>query len=173
MKKIIFSIFLCFILIGAFGARSVYAHTLKIDRSIGVSVHINPDDSPTVGKESAILVEITDNSGRFNAANPSNCLCTLTISTQGVAPVHLPIVSGGSYAQLRYTFPASGKYMITVEGKPNGEGKLFQSFSLTYEYFVQGDTAQNAENPLVAYVPYVQALCGAMIVWMFVSVRRR
>ena len=173
MRKHIVIIILSVIFVCVYGARSVDAHTLKIDGAIGVSVHINPDDEPIVGRESAIFVEITDSAGRFNAANPSNCLCTLTIFSDGVRVAQLPIVSGGSYTQMRFVFPTSGKYTLVVEGKPNGEGQLFQRFSLTYEYFVHGEIGSDEVNPLLAFIPYVQALCGAIIIWMFISIRRR
>ncbi|MBP9814157.1 hypothetical protein KBC80_03090 [Candidatus Woesebacteria bacterium] len=172
MKRNLFIVMMGIVTMCMYGAYPVYAHTLKIDRAIGVSVHINPDDAPIAGKESAILVEITDSSGRFNATNPSNCICTLTVKSDGKSLVQLPVVSGGSYTQLRYTFPNAGKYSVVVDGKPNGEGQFFQSFSLTYEYFVKGETSITEVNPLVPFIPYMQALCGAIIIWMFVSIKR-
>lgn len=171
MKKYL-SIILMIIVISFFWVRPAVAHTLKIDRSIGVSVHINPDDAPQAGKESSVFVEITDSSSRFNTANPSNCICTLTVQYEGKPLAQLPVVSGGAYAQLRYTFPHAGRYTVIVEGRPNGEGQAFQSFSLSYEYFVKGETSVSETNPLVPYIPYVQSLCGAFIVWMFIAVKR-
>ena len=170
--KFFLSIILMIIGVSFFWVRPVLAHTLKIDRAIGVSVHINPDDAPQAGKESAILVEITDSSNRFNTANPSNCICTLQVMYEGKSITTIPVVNGGSYAQLRYTFPQAGRYLIVVEGKPNGEGQAFQSFSLSYEYFVKGDSSVTETNPLVYFIPYIQALCGAFIVWIFISVKR-
>lgn len=172
MKKILNILPLCFVAAFLFCVPPVYAHTLKIDRAIGVTLHIDPDDAPLAGVESKLFVEITDSSGRFNSANPSNCECVLTIFSDGKARASLPVVNGGSYAQLRYIFPTSGKYEIEITGKPTRDGQRFQAFTLMYEYYVKGKTTTGMLNPLIAYIPYIQALCGGIIIWMFMSVKR-
>jgi hypothetical protein len=151
-------------------AKPTFAHQLKIDGSMGVTIHIDPDDEPRAGTESKIYVTFEDSSGRFNPANPSNCICTLTIFSGEQQVVQLPVVNGGAYAQLRYTFPTSGKYTAVVEGKPTGEGQRFGAFKTSYEYYVRGDGVVIDQNPLSVYIPYVEATIGAGIVWMFMRV---
>lgn len=169
MKKIILSI--AMLLMGMLWAPTVSAHTLKIDGTMGVTLHIDPDDQPVVGVESKLFVEIEDKSGRFDSNNPSNCFCILRVVSRGETIATLPVVSGGSYAQLRYTFAAPGRYRVIVEGKPNKDGQLFQAFSTTFEYYVRGDADISERNPLLAYVPYVVALDGVIIILMFAGIK--
>jgi hypothetical protein len=153
--------------------RSVLAHTLKIDGTIGVNLHVDPDDAPVAGSESKFLLDIQDKSGRFNPNNPANCDCTLTVKQKGVVIKTLPVVSGGSYAQLRFTFPTSDVYEIVVEGKPKGEGVPFQAFQTTFEYFVKSSGSEPAmvsspQNALSIYAPWIALVIGVCIIAMFV-----
>lgn len=153
-------------------APEVYAHTLKIDRNIGVNLHIDPDDAPVAGRESKLLLDIQDKSKRFNPDNPANCECILTISQNGTALKSLPVVVGGSYAQLRFTFPHEGAYSVIVEGKPRGGGVPFQSFRAEFEYFVRSEAPAGdvflTENALIRFTPYVALGVGLVIIAMFV-----
>ncbi len=151
----------------------VSAHTLKIDGNIGVNLHIDPDDTPVAGVESKFLLDIQDKSARFNPNNPANCECTLTISQNGTMLKTLPVVAGGSYAQLRYTFEKSGLYVVTVEGKPKGEGIPFQSFKTSFEYFVKSQdtaigTTETQGNALAGFLPYVVLIVGLCVIALFV-----
>ncbi len=152
---------------------SVSAHTLKIDGAIGVNLHVDPDDAPVGGVESKFLLDITDKNGRFNPNNPANCECTLTILKDGTVIKTLPVVAGGSYAQLRYTFPQSGIYTVVVEGKPKGEGVPFQSFRTEFEYFVKSGLGEDISippnnNALAQWLPYVVLVMGIFLIALFV-----
>lgn len=151
----------------------VFAHTLKIDRAIGVNLHVDPDDAPVAGVESKFLLDIQDKSGRFNPNNPTNCDCVLTISQNGTPLATLPVIAGGTYAQLRFTFPHGGVYTVVVEGKPKGEGVPFQSFHTQFEYFVRANvsetqTVSTSENALAAFLPYVVLGVGFVVIVLFV-----
>jgi hypothetical protein len=172
MKKNIIILLIVSALYGEMVA-PVSAHTLKIDGSIGVNLHINPDDAPQEKIESSFLIDIQDKSGRFNPNNPANCDCVLTIFRDNVPLKQLPIVSGGTYAQIRYIFPQSGIYKVVVEGKPKGEGIPFQEFHTEFEYFVTSSDAQSVNilepaNGLGAYAPYIALGIGLLIIFMFV-----
>jgi hypothetical protein len=152
---------------------SVFAHTLKIDKNMGVSLHIDPDDAPIAGSESKIFIEIEDKSGRFNVNNPENCDCKMTILQKDTVLKTLPVTTGGVYNQLRFTFPTSGTYHVVIEGTPNGKGIAFQSFKTNFEYFVspgESETVsnQNNNNALLIWLPYIAATVGSLIVLMFV-----
>jgi hypothetical protein len=173
MKKYIF-ILLISQMVGLFVfVPTVFAHTLKIDGNMGINLHIDPDDAPVAGMESKFLLDIQDKSGRFNPNNPSNCDCVLTIFQNGVVLKTLPVIAGGTYAQLRFTFPTSGVYQVVVEGKPKGEGVPFQAFRTTFEYFIKPGNAESPyahtqKNVLYEYAPYVGLAVGLLIILMFV-----
>lgn len=152
----------------------VSAHTLKIDGSIGVTTHVEPDDEPIIGKESRIFISIEDTSGKFKPNNPSVCDCVLHIEKDGQRLQTLPVVSGGSYTQLRYTFSEPGRYILHVEGKPNGTGSPFQAFNTQYSYFIRGGNLKPVEvNVLLTYFPYIVAVVGSMILVMFIDPIRK
>lgn len=172
IKQIIVTLFFGYTTLFALSTQ-VFAHTLKIDGNIGVNLHVDPDDTPVAGSESKFLIDIQDKSGRFNPNNPTNCECVLTILQSDSVLKTLPVTAGGTYAQLRFTFPTSGVYRVVVEGKPRGEGVPFQSFRTNFEYYVQpGDsemtTVQTSQNPLEKYTPYIVLIVGILIILMFV-----
>jgi hypothetical protein len=172
MKKIIITLLL-FSMAALFFTVPVSAHTLKIDGNIGVNLHVDPDDAPVAGGESKFLLDIQDKSGRFNPNNPSNCDCILTIMQKDMMLKQLPVVAGGTFAQLRFTFPTSDVYKVIVEGKPKGEGVPFQSFRTEFEYFVKSEagdmsTVQTDQNVLATYAPLVALGVGLLIILLFV-----
>ena len=151
---------------------SIFAHTLKIDGTIGVSLHIDPDDAPTAGQESKFFLDITDKAGRFNPSNPGNCACVLHIEYDGELLKTFPVVSGGSFTQIRYTFPHTGTYKVTIEGRPQGEGIPFAEFRTVFEPYVAPGVSEEAReatsaNILRQYIPYVSAALGVAIVLLF------
>lgn len=151
----------------------VYAHTLKIDKNIGTTVHIDPDDTPIAGSDSKIFVEIEDKSGRFNVSNPENCDCRITIVRNGLELKTLPVVTGGRYNQLRYVFPTSGVYHLILTGKPTSGGIAFQEFRTDFEYYIKPGISENRvvllqKNPLRDWVLYIVAAAGGAIVLLFV-----
>jgi len=167
MKKIIVILFFSFLCV-----TPVFAHTLKIDGNIGVNLHVDPDDTPIAGRESKFFVDIQDKSGRFNPNNPSNCDCKLIISQKDTVLKTLLVTVGGSYAQLRFTFPTAGTYTVVVEGKPLGQGVAFQTFRTKFEYFVKSGSSEESsvqtdQNALRGYAPYVALVIGLVIITMF------
>ncbi len=165
MKRAFFPVCITFFMLLLFPPYA-FAHILKVDGKIGVTVHIDPDDQPVAGKESKIFVDIQDQSGRFNPSNPESCDCFITITSEGKKMASMSLVSGGTYAQLRYTFPKAGEYLLTIDGNPNGTGKVFQSFHTEFEYYAMGDTQNRtqSENPLRNYSPLVILIVGIGLV---------
>jgi len=141
---------------------AAYAHTLKIDGSIGVLMHIEPNDAPVAGDEARVFVNIQDTKNKFN---PAYCNCTLIIQYEGNDIAQIPIIIGGSYNAIKFVFPRSGGYVLKVIGKPTTPG-AFQEFQVTYEYYVKSKLAtagQAAGNPMRDYFPYVTLIAGVMM----------
>ncbi len=140
-------------------AQFVSAHTLKVDRAIGVTVHITPDDEPVVGAQSQIMIGIQDKEGRFNTA-AGECICAVTVLLNGLAVETLPFIMTGSNAMVTYTFQQSAVYKLEVSGSSRQAGS-FQNFSTTYSYRVAGgngtesNSIEEAKNPLQTYLVFV------------------
>lgn len=136
------------------------AHTLRVDRSIGVTVHINPDDEPVAQDISQIMIGVQDKEGRF-ARLASECICAVTVVKDGSPLETLPFVVSGESAMVSYTFPDAGIYKLEVSGVPRTlDG--FQSFTTVFSYRVTGDTPdgivsreEESTNPLRTYMPFV------------------
>ena len=172
MKKIFVGV-LCFCLMLLAFPGFVYAHTLKIDKNIGIILHVDPDDAPVATEETKLFVEIEDKNGRFNVTNPENCDCRMTILQGDTVLKTVPVTTAGAYNQLRFTFPRSGVYYVRILGKPNGKGLQFQEFTGDFEYFVkpgknEGISQISAQNPLQAWAPYIAAAAGSFVVLLFV-----
>ena len=136
-----------------------------------MNIHLDPDDQPVAGKESKIFVDIQDQNGRFDPSNPEGCDCYVTILKNGTSLARLSLVSGSSFAQLRYIFPAGGTYQLTVEGKPNGNGRAFQAFTTTFEYYALGTGSQAdvAQNPLRRNAPWVVLVAAVLIIGLLAT----
>lgn len=162
---------LLFLLVIFFGiVPKVSAHVLKIDGSIGVTVHIDPDDAPIAKRENIIFVTIKDADKKFDENNPISCDCVLSIVKDGKALATLPITSNGAYNTLRYSFPSSGTYQLRIVGKPNGKGTAFQPFDTQVEYYVKSSTPLfDRQNPLLVYFPYLTLLAGVIILFLFLN----
>jgi hypothetical protein len=157
---------------------SVSAHVVKVDGSIGITVHIDPDDAPIANKENTIFVTIKDADKKFDEKNPIGCDCKLEIVRNGKIVSTLPITTGSAYNSLRHTFPSNGTYQIRVTGSPNGKGGQFQPFDAVFEYYVKssGSAVVDSDligvdkvNPLLLYYPYLLVLGGGIILFMFLN----
>jgi hypothetical protein len=145
----------------------VSAHTLKLDGSIGVLTHLEPDDAPVAGQPTKIYIEITDTANQFA---PSVCDCTLAVIYEGRAIETLPVTVAGSVTNLSYTFPNSGVYELKITGRPVATAQ-FRPFTATFDYYVTagnaGISSAKRTNPLQAYVPYSIFAVGLAVVLLF------
>jgi len=149
----------------------VTAHTLRVDGSIGVLLHADPNDAPVAGQVTSFFVSIQDKSGKFNIFV---CNCTLTIEKDSREVIAFPIPSNGFHQQIEYSFPASGIYKVIVAGNPTNPGE-FQSFKTTFAYYVSGSLQAVNEpdtNPLQDYFPLIFLIAGLVILAMFVPDRK-
>lgn len=168
MKKTILLFVLITLSYLAMPIRSVQAHILKTDGTIGAVIHVDPDDDPYIGVPSSLFFEIKDTTGRFK---PDLCDCTVTIHRGGELIDSFPL----THVDATYTFPQRGIYTITLAGKPR-QPDVFDSFSLTYDI-----RAARESNPVqseeTTQIPIVLAATigltiSCMIVWL-ISKRKR
>jgi len=159
IKRYITIVFAAGVLVFFQGTVKVSAHTLKVDKAIGVTVHISPDDEPKVGTSAQIMIGVQDKESRF-AARASECICTVTVIRDGAAIDTLPFVITGESGMVSYDFKDSGSYKLEVSGSPRTlDG--FQSFTTSFSYRVSGQASSTvpaedrAINPLKTYFPFV------------------
>lgn len=119
-------------------AHIVQAHKLGIDGTIGVTVHITPNDEPLAGQEAEIFVDINDPSGGFQPDDPGACTCLLRIQQLDAPDVTLQIVADGRYPRLLHIFPRGGEAILTVTGEAAVAGDAtFQPFRSSFTFFVR------------------------------------
>lgn len=138
-------IFACNIVASA----KVSAHVLKTDGSIGVVLHIDPNDAPKSTIPANIVLAFNDANGKLS---PAECDCSLTISEAGrvVAQQQLSL-SSGLVSSTAYTFPEPNVYTLQVNGVPKQSG-AFQPFTLSYNVRVTNGQAAAQHAPLVLWV---------------------
>jgi len=147
------------------------AHSLRVDKAIGVTMHISPDDEPASGTISQIMIDIQDKEGRF-AAQAAECICAVTVLQDGVVIDTVPFAVSAQTAMISYTFKTSGVYALEVSGSPRSPD-AFQSFRTSFSYHVKGSPiSQENEvitkpNPLKKYLPFVVISSAVLLVMVY------
>lgn len=124
----------------------ISAHVVKIEGTIGVTLHISPDDEPVAGETAALFIEIHDQQQQFVATDTA-CDCRVSIAGKENTIAALPFVDEKGYVKLEYTFPESGTYKIIVRGTPR-PGSFFQSYEAVFSYFVRPASSEDRALPL-------------------------
>jgi len=148
-----------------------YAHTLKVDGKIGVTLHVEPDDEPVAKQLSKVLINLQDKSGQLQAS-PESCACTLTIVRDNTILETINLSVSNELARTNYTFPDAGIYKLSVAGKPQS-GTNFQAFSVDFTYNVKsqvGGTSIKSTvvvNPLRINAPFVVIGAASILLVLF------
>lgn len=120
-------------------AGSAQAHTVLTDKSIGVTMHIDPDDAPVAGRPSRFVLWFKDLDGLLQAAT---CRGTFRIERDGqalAAPQALFTPGSPSLVSIHtVTFPRPAVYQVVIEGAPEGPPR-FPAFRISFNVRVQGD----------------------------------
>lgn len=102
------------------------AHELKTDNTIGVVLHVNPNDDPIAGESSNFFFDIKDKSNQFDLAN---CDCYVIVAQQNKELSKQPLLTSSS--AVSYTFPSKGIYTVSLQGKPY-DAASFTPFAVNY-----------------------------------------
>ena len=177
MKHSLIVIALVILILGA--TQYVQAHVLKVDRSIGAVLHIDPDDDPIVGEPAYFFFEFKD---KKNVFKPEFCDCTVSIIKDGISVYSQPLFQDNptadtNNASFAYIFPEKNIYQVKVEGNPN-KPKAFQPFSLTFDIRVArtSDTTGSTptRRPYVLYaVLFIISFVGTIALNGFFNKRHR
>lgn len=121
-----------------FSAGTAEAHFLAVDGSIGVTLHIDPNDAPIAGQASAFYLDIADLAGRFAL---DQCDCRVTVF-EGGRQLFSQTVGGrsSSQADFTFTFPQPDVYRVELKGMPDSAGR-FQKFNIGWDIRVDQSIA--------------------------------
>ena len=142
--------FFVFLAIGiiSFFSTSLYvsAHVLKVDGSVGVVMHIDPEDSPIAGLPATFFFEIKDTQKKFKS---ENCVCVVSIYQNQTQIYSYSLFENKSEQALSvpvfsFTFPEKSIYTVHFKGRPKND-QMFQYFS--FDYSVRVDS--QLENKIV------------------------
>src|SRR5437667_6752587 len=108
--------FLFFIGILLVFPKSVFAHFLAFDHTIGAVLHIDPNDDPIAGEQTSFFFEFKDKENKFT---PQNCDCTFLIVKNGQTIYSQPLFANNqnprlTNASVLYTLPQKDVYEIKV-----------------------------------------------------------
>ncbi len=147
------------------------AHMLKIDRDIGVLMHIDPGDSPVERDKATLFFDIQDRTGRFGAGQ---CDCRFRVQRDGgqVFEGKLSMQSAQSTAA-SYSFPEAGMYRVEVSGQPQ-MGAVFQPFRVAFDVRVERVNSEATwADDLLAFWPLWTVLGLVLAGWITVLAKNR
>ncbi len=156
MKKFLLIIFFAFFFVTQ--PQQVEAHLDETDGTITATLH---NDELFVGKETVLDFIIDDSAHAFKT---NTCTCTVTISQKGKLP-YTQNFTNATYdsfstqiAHIRYNFPQTGTYHVTLTGKPIPPNS-FQPFTLHWEVSATKQTTkQEAKETSAKPTPRTQQL---------------
>ncbi|HVZ66669.1 MAG TPA: hypothetical protein VG917_00225 [Patescibacteria group bacterium] len=168
---IIFSLFL---------PSHAFAHVLKTDGTIGILMHVSPDDDPIAGQQSSFFFDLKDTTGKFKS---QNCDCNISIIQDGkkistqplaIATDNQNLSSAGYY----FTFPSRGIYQVEIDGKSTNNS--FNKFKLTYDVRVDrvsqtNTNDQQTENNSTGNLPRIAfaAVIGFALIFLVLKLTKR
>ncbi|WP_353259843.1 hypothetical protein [Prochlorothrix hollandica] len=128
------------------GQPPVMAHQVQIDRSVGATQHIEPNDTPRSGELSRLWFALTRQGGTIIPLD--TCDCRLAVYPQPPTPEPLAIPELTPYSAEGYTnipsaqvvFPQVGTYELVLTGQPRTVGD-FDPFELTFKVTVAQGSA--------------------------------
>lgn len=129
MKILLFTIFLT---LAAVFPVLAFAHELDTVGTIGMTMHVDPNDAPLAQNLAVIVFLAKDAKTKFDF---SACTCGVTISQNNKIISNHAIVAKDivtpNEAHVSATFPKAGAYQITFSGKPKS-GDMFEAFHFNY-----------------------------------------
>lgn len=158
-----------FLLICAIVPPSVSAHILQADGNIGAVLHIDPQDDPVAGQQSAFFFEFKDKTGKFSSWA---CNCTFAILQGGKELVIQPLFPASSdasadTASVFFTFPKRDVYQIRVNGTPVTPN-TFQPFTLTYDVRVAREKTGSTTDEKKPFPPVAAVLIGLALFFIVI-----
>jgi hypothetical protein len=116
----------------------VWGHVVAVDGTIGVTMHIDPDDQPVTGSPTRFYLWFKDTTGRLK---PQDCRGTFSVSDADdyvlqTQPLFARTGSGLNDLH-EVTFVKPGVYTVRINGAPTGT-TTFHPFLITFQVRVTG-----------------------------------
>lgn len=154
-----------------------FAHVLKVDGTIGSTLHVDPADNPVVGNAATFYFEIKDKQNKFS---PELCACAVVLATSEGEVVHTEQLftqnssAGLSSPLLKYVFPKGGVYTVILTGEPKTSGS-FQPFKLEYTVRVENadSVVREGEGGSRSDVPLYAGLGAVVIIALIAMIKQR
>jgi hypothetical protein len=135
----------------------VSAHTVKISKDVGGTVHLEPNDNPRAGEVTQAWFALTQKGGKVIPLKDCNCRLAIYAEPHAegepalleprLKPIQAERYEGIPGAEV--TFPKPGAYELQLSGKPVNEGS-FKPFELKFPVTVATgkavDTLQSGQN---------------------------
>lgn len=135
------------------------AHQLEIQKDVGATIHIEPNDAPRAGETALTWFALTKKGGKIIPLNECNCKLSIYSQTRSAGKLlHLQQPPLKAVTQERYksipgaeiTFPAAGAYQLRLQGSPKN-GAKFSPFELKFDIKVApGSAAPKSSDSKVA-----------------------
>lgn len=160
MKKVLLIIVFLFLVTLFPLSKLAEAHIEERTDDITAVLHTEPHE-PKAGHQTSLHFTLTKGTLPFRV---TTCDCSITISADGKLPYTVPFNNNVydpysvSKVHIQYMFPQTGRYKITLSGKPKTTGD-FKEFTITWEYDVKkidqalaSANTQKKGNPLTVYL---------------------
>ncbi len=130
----------------------VNAHKIKIQKDVGATLHIEPNDAPRAGETALTWFALIQKGGKIIPLNECNCKLSIYSQTRSAGkPLQQPPLKAVS--QERYkgipgaeiTFPAAGAYQLQLQGSPKN-GATFSPFELKFDVNVAPGVAASKSS---------------------------
>jgi hypothetical protein len=149
-----------------------WGHVVMTDGTIGVTMHVDPDDAPISGKPSRFYFWFKDTTGHLD---PAQCQGAFTVALGDTMVSNQALfaqVSLGLISVHDVTFPHSGVYTVRVNGSPRGR-MSFQPFLIEFSVRVTAGGTENqsgGSRPSSWFTDHsfllgLGVLLGALILW--------
>lgn len=130
------------ILAGPLTPQPAQAHILAVDGSMGVTLHVDPQDEPLAGVPSRVYVLFSPKRGSYFSLD--ECDCRVRIEKGGSVLAERSVTHEAEHAGdshvVSYEFPERGVYRVVVEGAPVG-APLFEPFRVSFDLRVAREGA--------------------------------
>jgi hypothetical protein len=130
------------------------AHETEVSGDVGVTQHIEPNDTPRAGESSTAWYALTRRGGE--AIPFADCDCQLNLyrqprsttsgQTKPVATLPLRAIATEGYSQVpaaQVVFPSLGGYDLVLQGRPK-DGHSFKAFEVSFAVTVASGTPLTA-----------------------------
>jgi hypothetical protein len=146
MKKITFFIAAVFLL-----PSIAFAHQVKSDRDIAVTMHMDPQDDPVVGEQATVYFSIKDFASKFKV---DDCECRVQIMDNSRVLFDQQVATkadqayGSDVLEIPVVFPERAIYFLHITGK--SKTSAFQEFTINYDIRIDRENSAEIATP---YVP--------------------